>query len=99
MNRKITMNDALGIASACLAGGLLGGFFFAGLWWTVRKGVASRRPALWFFCSLMLRVGAAAAVFYLVGGGRWERLLACLAGFVAVRWFITSRVREASHAP
>ena len=40
-----------------LAGALLGAFFFGGLWWTVQKGVASERPALWFLGSLLLRTG------------------------------------------
>ena len=35
-----------------LAGALLGSVFFGGLWWTVRRGVLSTQPALWFFGSL-----------------------------------------------
>ena len=45
---------------------LLGAIFFGGLWWTVRKGVASRRPALWFLGSLLLRTSIALAGFYVV---------------------------------
>ena len=55
-NRRITMNETLGLALALVAGVLLGAFFFGGLWWTVRKGVSSERPALWFFGSLLLRM-------------------------------------------
>jgi F1F0 ATPase subunit 2 len=104
------MNDPLILALAGLAGGALGAIFFGGLWWTVRKGMASTQPALWFFGSLLLRTGAALGGFYLVGRGHWERLLMCLLGFVAARvivtWLSRSVVahpnvgsRKASHAP
>ena len=61
---------------ALVAGVLLGAIFFGGLWWTVRKGVSSKQPALWFFGSLLLRMSIALAGFYFVGRGHWERLLA-----------------------
>ena len=70
---------------ALAAGGVLGGFYFAGLWWTVRKSLASPRPALWVFASLLLRLSVAMAGFYVVGGGQWQRLVACLVGFVVAR--------------
>ena len=50
------MNEVLLLALALSAGVLLGGIFFGGLWWTVRKGVSSTQPALWFFGSLLLRM-------------------------------------------
>ena len=40
---------------AIIPGLVLGGVFFGGLWWTVQKGFASPRPALWFLGSLLLR--------------------------------------------
>ena len=47
-----------------LADGLvLGAVFFGGLWWTVRKGVSSKQPALWFLGSLLLRTGIVAGRF------------------------------------
>ncbi len=50
------MNEVLFLASAMAAGFLLGAFFFGGLWWTVKRGVSSQRPALWFFGSMLLRM-------------------------------------------
>ena len=38
----------LTLVLAWVAGVVLGAIFFGGLWWTVRKGVSSKRPALWF---------------------------------------------------
>jgi F1F0 ATPase subunit 2 len=104
------MNETLTLTLAGLAGAALGAIFFGGLWWTVRRGLASTQPALWFSGSLLLRTSVALGGFYLVGGGQWERLLLCLLGFVAARLIVTwlSRsvdahpnvgARQASHAP
>ena len=68
---------------------LLGAIFFGGLGWTVRRGLASRRPAFWFLGSLLLRMSILMAGFYVVSGGRWDRLLACLLGFVIARQIAT----------
>ena len=87
------MNENLLLTLAGLAGFLLGMFFFFGLWWTVRKGISSKRPALWFLGSLLLRTGIVLVGFYLISGGRWKRMLACLFGFVIARFIVIFRVR------
>jgi F1F0 ATPase subunit 2 len=87
------MNETLCLAPALVTGVLLGTIFFGGLWWTVRKGVSSQRPALWFFGSLLLRMTIALAGFYVVSGGHWERLLVCLLGFVTARLIVTRLTR------
>lgn len=90
---------------AALAGLLLGAIFFGGLWWTVRRGLASRRPALWFFASLVLRMAIAMAGIYWVGREigpwTWQTLLSCLLGFVLARPLVlrlTASTTEARHA-
>jgi len=104
------MNDPLTLAFALAAGAVLGAMFYGGLWWTVRRGIASRRAALWFLGSLLLRMGLALAGFYFVAGGDWQRLLLCLLGFVLARLAVTwltrppeentaSQALEGSHAP
>ena len=103
------MNETLTLVLAWVAGMTLGAIFFGGLWWTVQKGRSSKRPACWFLGSLLLRMSIALAGFYLVSGGHWERLLACLLGFVIARLIVTRLTRaaeeptysaqEASHAP
>ena len=50
------MNEILSVAPPLAGGFLLGAFFFGGLWWTVKRGVSSPRPALWFFTSMLLRM-------------------------------------------
>ena len=103
------INEALFVTAACIAGGVFGAIFFGGLWWTVRKGMTAEQPALWFFGSLMARMGITLGGFYFVASGNWERLTACLLGFVIAR-LVVSRLtkpigddssqisREASHA-
>ena len=106
----MTMNETLLLILAGVAGAALGAIFFGGLWWTVRKGVSSPRPALWFFGSLLARISIVMAGFYFVGSGQWERLVAALLGFIVARLIVmrltrvpvenhNSRAKEASHAP
>jgi F1F0 ATPase subunit 2 len=83
------MNETLILAVALVVGVLLGATFFGGLWWTVRKGCSSKRPAFWFFGSLLLRTSIALAGFYFIGLGSWKRLLVCLLGFVVARFIVT----------
>ena len=82
------MYKTLTLVLAWVAGGRLGAMVFGGLWWTVRKGLSSKHPALWFFCSLLLRMSIVLAGFYFVGLGHWQRLLVCLLGFVLARFFV-----------
>lgn len=104
------MNEPLSLASALGAGVLLGVLFFGGLWWTVREGLPSKRVAMWFLVSLLLRMGVTLAGFYVVSGGHWDRLLLCLLGFImarrVIRWLTRPSGKihsvpglEGSHAP
>lgn len=95
------MNEAVTLVLTGLAGVVLGVVFFGGLWWTVRKGLASKRPALWFVGSVLVRTGIVLGGFYLVSGGRLERLLACLLGLVIARFGVTflMRPRPCHQAP
>jgi len=103
------MNETVNLTMALAEGVLLGGIFFGGLWWTVRMGVSSQWPALWFFGSLLVRMGIVLTGFYFVSDGRGERILLCLFGFVMGRLIVTQLVQTAkkpacpgqgaSHAP
>jgi F1F0 ATPase subunit 2 len=46
--------------------------------------------------SLMIRLGVTLAGFYLVMAGRWERLLACLVGFLLMRTVLVRRLGPVS---
>ena len=90
------MSEALLLAVAGLAGLLLGGIFFGGLWWTVRRGLSSPQPVLWFFGSWLLRMSIVLAGFYWVGRDHWQPLLACMLGFVLARQIVIRLTRQAS---
>jgi F1F0 ATPase subunit 2 len=89
------VNEALPLVFASLAGGLLGAIFFGGLWWTVRKGMSSDRPALWFLGSLLVRITIVLAGFYFTAGGHWQRFLVCGLGFALARLAVTWLTRPA----
>ena len=86
------MNSLLLIATG-FAGIILGIVFYGGLWYTVQKGLASKTPAFWFLGSFLLRMAITLLGFYFVSAGQWQRMLACLLGFVLAR-IITSRVTK-----
>ena len=92
------MNEVLLLALSLSAGMLLGTIFFGGLWWTVRKGVSSEQPALWFFGSLLLRMSIVLAGFYFASSSHWEGLLLCLAGFVIARLTVTRLTRSSGNS-
>jgi len=89
------MNETMILVLAGGVGVLLGAIFFGGLWWTVRRGFSSKRPALWFLGSLLLRTSIALTGFYLIALGHWERLLVCLLGFIIARLIVTRLIRTA----
>ena len=99
------MNEGLTWLLAGGVGVLLGFFFFGGLWWTVQKALSSPRAALWLVGSFVVRMVVTLGGFYLVSDGHWQRILACLVGFLVAR-IVVSRVTdkkaqapEATHAP
>lgn len=103
------MSETLIWGLSATAGLGLGVVFFGGLWWTVRRGITSPRPALLFFTSLLLRMSITLAGFYWVADGQWQRMLVCLFGFVIARLILmrvlgpslkhTASLQENSHAP
>jgi F1F0 ATPase subunit 2 len=104
------MNETMQPVLALVTGLMLGILFFGGLWWTVLKGLASPRPALWFLGSLLVRTGIVLGGFYVTAGSDWKRWLACVAGFFLARILVTRLTRglvvpsgrtitEARHAP
>jgi F1F0 ATPase subunit 2 len=91
--------DTLQLLGVLLAGVALGGVFFGGLWWTVRRGLASTRPALWFLGSLVVRVAVTLGGIYGVAGDQWQRLLAILLGFWLGRALVLRLTRPPAPMP
>ena len=87
------MNEAPILAGNLFAGILLGGFFFGGLWWTIRSRSPSQWSGLLFSASFLLRMTVAVTGFYVVSHGEWRKLLACLVGFLLARIAVTRLIR------
>ncbi len=80
--------DHLFIVLAFTAGILLGIFYFGFLWLVVKKLPESRHPVLLVIGSFVLRLSVTLLGFYLVFGGSWQRILACLIGFIVARTYL-----------
>jgi F1F0 ATPase subunit 2 len=93
------MTELSALLPALAAGLALGAMYFAGLWWTVGRGIGSPFPARWFLLSLLARTGIAMIGFYLVGRGSWQRLLVCLFGFIIARYIVMRLTADATAQP
>ena len=60
-------------------------FFFGGLFWTVKKGLQSQRPALWFLVSFIIRMGGVFLGFYLISEKGAFVILVSFVGFILMR--------------
>jgi F1F0 ATPase subunit 2 len=97
------MSDLAPLILAGLIGMFLGLFYFGGLWLTVRQLPTTQSPVILTLGSLVVRMAVTLGGFYLVMMGwpaaginpaaRWQRLLACLVGFVVMRVIVVSRLR------
>jgi len=83
---------ALHYAVVFAAGMALGLLYFGGLWWTLRHLPGMRRPVLLTVGSFLLRTALVVAGLCLVAGGRWERLLVGLLGFLLMRQILLWRL-------
>jgi F1F0 ATPase subunit 2 len=72
-----------------VVGMVLGAIFFGGLWATVRRLPTSKRPGLLTVSSLVLRSAIVCWGVWYFSNGDAGAMVACLAGFVAVRLLAT----------
>jgi len=80
-----TIEPATIVAAVC-AGLLLGGLYFGGLWWTVRRMPRARHPLNMYFGSLVVRLAIILSAFYaVVIYSGWPQLAAALVGLVSAR--------------
>lgn len=89
------MNQVVLLIGAFCVGLTAGLLYFGGLWLTVQYLPRTRRPELVSLGSLALRLTLTLVAFYLVMGGRWERLLAALMGFLVMRTVLVRRLGPA----
>lgn len=69
-----------------LAGLFLGGWYFLGLWWTIRRIPVAVHPSQLYLLSLAVRLLVIAVAFYgVIKWFDWLHLLALLAAFLVAR--------------
>lgn len=82
----------VGLVLAFVAGGILGGFFFGSLWFTVRQLPTTGWPVRLMVGSYFGRMAIALLGFYLIMQGDWRRAIAGLVGFIAARFVLMRRL-------
>lgn len=87
------MSSVLSLAFALLAGAVLGLVYFGGLWLVVRRLPQWRHPVLVMVASFIVRTAVVVLGFLALLDGQWQRAIALLAGFVAARVVLSSRLR------
>ncbi len=81
----MTTTDLIRLGLSLLAGAAIGAGYFRALWWTIERLSHARRPALLLLGSSFARIVMAVGLFWVISGGRWQRLLACVLGFMIAR--------------
>jgi len=82
------ISETINMVLAFVSGLALGTVFFGGLWFTVKKAVTAKTPALWIFSSFFLRISITMVGFYFVSSHNWKRLVICVAGFIVARFLV-----------
>lgn len=80
---------------AAVGGAILGLFYYAGLWFTLRRLPQQANPALWVFGSFILRLAVSMAGFYFILGPdrNLPRLGVALLAFIIARVLLTRRLQ------
>ncbi len=95
----MTHHVIVDLVLAGFAGLVMGLAYFGSLWLTVRGVPTAERPLRRLLFGSLVRLAILLPALYLVMDGRWERLLACLAGFLIARFVLLRRFRPASRGP
>ena len=93
MTEWIMISEVIAVARLLMAlvgGGVLGLFYFGGLWWTVRRLGTAQNVALLFLASFFVRTIITVAGFFMIAfyparPDSWLLVLAALTGFVLMR--------------
>ena len=90
------MNDLLMTLLVLLGGSFLGFLFFGGLWFTSKKMLDSKNPALWYIGSMFIRTALTLLGFYYIGQHSLRYMLICLLGFIIARYVVVrmTKIKE-----
>ena len=86
--------SGVSIVLSLAAGVTLGGFFYSGLWFTVRRLPASGHPALLALASFWIRSLIVLAGLVFLMKQRWQYGLIALVGFTLARLLIAKFLPE-----
>ncbi len=93
------MDESFRLVSAFAIGLALGVFYLGTLWVVVQRLHRSKRPGVLLLSSAVIRIGLLLVAWYWVADGNWERLLACLLGFLILRFAATRWVMAGVKRP
>ena len=93
------MTQASYLIFAFAAGMALGAFFSLNLWSSVKAMTGRETPWYILYGSFVLRISVVLLGFFLVMAGRWERMIAALAGFILVREVMVRLLGRKPSAP
>jgi F1F0 ATPase subunit 2 len=85
------MNDWLLLATALIAGLVIGALYFGGLWLTVQRLADAPQPAFLALGSLAGRLALMLLGLYFFAGGQWARIGVYLLGFFIMRTVLVWR--------
>jgi len=88
----MTWNELLRWGTAAAWGLAIGGFYFYGLWWTLRRIPARTRPGLWLGISYAVRLTVAMLGFWLVIRKDIVSFFFTLGAFFLMRVVLTRRL-------
>lgn len=92
--------NLLSLVAAFLLGALLGGIYFAGLWFTLHYLASRRWSTLLYMLSLVARMALLGYAIYLVlVMSNWVHVLTMILGFIIVRVFLLRRLGLATTYP
>jgi F1F0 ATPase subunit 2 len=74
-----------------LTGVIVGGLYFGGLWYTVRRLPTTRHPALLAVGSFTLRLALLLAAIYFLTTTHWSSVFSALAGILLARTLLIRR--------
>ena len=94
-----TMFSVFYLILSFFVGAAIGLFYFGVLWFTLLYLSKTKRPVLVVMVSLIVRMVVTLLGFYLVMGGRWEKLLIALGGFILARIVLSRRLRVRGKTP
>jgi F1F0 ATPase subunit 2 len=93
------IDDPLYLIVTFAAGLVLGAFYLGTLWLVLQRLHRARHPGIWIMGSTACRVGLLLTAWYWISGGKLDGLIACLLGFLVLRFGATRLARAGIERP